>query len=73
MERLKVYNPLGKVLKALITFFLYTPFLMTLPVGMYEAYASLRIEVGSAFTTLFLAFAITLTYIMNRLNKTKTK
>ena len=56
-----------------ITFFLYTPFLMTLPVGMYEAYASLRIEVGSAFTTLFLAFAIPLTYIMNRLNKTKTK
>ncbi len=56
-----------------ITFFLYTPFLMTLPVGMYESYASLRIEVGSAFTTLFLAFAIPLTYIMNRLNKTQTK
>jgi putative spermidine/putrescine transport system permease protein len=56
-----------------ITFFLYTPFLMTLPVGMYESYASLRIEVGSAFTTLFLAFAIPLTLILNRLNKTKTK
>jgi putative spermidine/putrescine transport system permease protein len=56
-----------------ITFFLYTPFRMTLPVGMYESYASLRIEVGSAFTTLFLAFAIPLTFILNRLNKTKTK
>lgn len=56
-----------------ITFFLYTPLLMTLPVGMYESYASLRIEVGSAFTTLFLAFAIPLTYLMNRLNKSKTK
>jgi len=56
-----------------ITFFLYTPFLMTLPVGMYESYASLRIEMGSAFTTLFLAFAIPLTFILNRLNKTKTK
>jgi putative spermidine/putrescine transport system permease protein len=56
-----------------ITFFLYTPFLMTLPVGMYESYASLRIEVGSAFTTLFLAFAIPLTFILNRLNKTKTR
>jgi putative spermidine/putrescine transport system permease protein len=55
-----------------ITFFLYTPLLMTLPVGMYESYASLRIEVGSAFTTLFLAFAIPLTYLMNRLNKTQT-
>ena len=56
-----------------ITFFLYTPFIMTLPVGMYESYASLRIEVGSAFTTLFLVFAIPLTFIMNKLNKTKTR
>lgn len=56
-----------------ITFFLYTPYLMTLPVGMYESYASLHIEVGSAFTTLFLVFAIPLTYCMNRLNKTKMK
>lgn len=56
-----------------ITFFLYTPLMMTLPVGMYESYASLRIEVGSAFTTLFLAFAIPLTYILNKMNKTKTK
>jgi len=56
-----------------ITFFLYTPFLMTLPVGMYESYASLRIEVGSAFTTLFLVIAIPLTYFMLRLNKTQTR
>lgn len=56
-----------------ITFFLYTPFVMTLPVGMYEAYASLRIEVGSAFTTLFLLFAIPLTFFMNRLNQSKIK
>jgi putative spermidine/putrescine transport system permease protein len=56
-----------------ITFFLYTPFLMTLPVGMYESYASLRIEVGSAFTTLFLIFAIPLMFILNQLNKTKTR
>jgi putative spermidine/putrescine transport system permease protein len=56
-----------------ITFFLYTPFIMTLPVGMYESYASLRIEVGSAFTTLFLVFAIPLTFILNRFNKSKTR
>lgn len=55
-----------------ITFFLYTPFLMTLPVGMYESYASLRIEVGSAFTTLFLVLAIPLSLLLNRLNKSKT-
>lgn len=56
-----------------ITFFLYTPFLMTLPVGMYESYASLRIEVGSAFTTLFLVLAIPLTSLLNRMNQSKTK
>lgn len=56
-----------------ITFFLYTPFLMTLPVGMYESYASLRIEVGSAFTTLFLALAIPCSLLLNRLNESKTK
>ncbi len=56
-----------------ITFFLYTPFLMTLPVGMYESYASLRIEVGSAFTTLFLVFAIPLSYLLNRMNQSKTQ
>jgi len=55
-----------------ITFFLYNPFLMTLPVGMYESYASLRIEVGSAFTTVFLIFAIPLTILMNKFNKSQS-
>ena len=41
-----------------LSYFLYTPTAMPLPVGMYEAYASLRIEVGSAFTTLFLAILL---------------
>jgi putative spermidine/putrescine transport system permease protein len=41
-----------------LTYFLYTPRALPLPVGMYEAYASLRIEVGSAFTTLFLALIV---------------
>lgn len=52
-----------------ITFFLYNPFVMTLPVGMYEAYASLRIEAGSAFTVVFLAFAIPLTILMNKFGR----
>lgn len=56
-----------------ITFFLYTPQLMTLPVGMYESYASLRIEVGSAFTSFFLLLAIPLTYFMNRFNRSKIR
>ena len=54
-----------------ITFFLYNPFVMTLPVGMYEAYASLRIEAGSAFTAVFLLFAIPLTILMNRFGKSQ--
>lgn len=56
-----------------ITFFLYNPFVMTLPVGMYEAYASLRIEAGSAYTTVFLLLAIPLTIAMNKLGKSKQK
>lgn len=55
-----------------ITFFLYNPFFMTLPVGMYESYASLRIEAGSAFTVIFLAFAIPLTILMNHFAKKQT-
>ena len=54
-----------------ITFFLYNPFVMTLPVGMYEAYASLRIEAGSAFTAVFLLFAIPLTILMNKFGKSQ--
>lgn len=41
-----------------LTFFLHTPLTMTLPVGMYEAYASLRPEVGSAYTSLFLVIIV---------------
>lgn len=55
-----------------ITFFPYTPSLMTFPAGMYESYASLRIEVGSAFTTIFLIIAVILTYLLNRLNRSET-
>ena len=52
-----------------ITYFLYTPFTMTLPVGLYDAYASLRIEVGSAFTTVFLILAIPLMFVLYKLNR----
>lgn len=41
-----------------LTFFLYTPINMTLPVGLYESYASLRLEIGSAYTTIFLVIII---------------
>ncbi len=36
-----------------MTLLLHTPFTQTLPVGLADAYASLRIEVGSAYTVMF--------------------
>jgi putative spermidine/putrescine transport system permease protein len=39
---------------------LHTPLTQTLPVGLADAYASLRIEVGSAYTTVFLLMIIPL-------------
>jgi len=52
-----------------MTFFLYTPLKVTLPVGLYEAYSSLRIEIGSAYTVVFLVIAIPLMLMLHRLNK----
>lgn len=54
-----------------MTFFLYTPLKMTMPVGLYDSYATLRIEAGSAFTVLFLFFAIPLMYILHKLNQSE--
>jgi putative spermidine/putrescine transport system permease protein len=54
-----------------LSYFLYTPLAMPLPVGMYEAYASLRIEIGSAFTTLFLAIIIPALLLGQWLGRTK--
>lgn len=36
-----------------MTFFLHTPLNMTLPVGLFESYASLRLEIASAYTVVF--------------------
>lgn len=43
-----------------MTLLLHTPFTRTLPVGLADAYASLRIEVGSAYTLIFLAMIVPL-------------
>ncbi len=55
-----------------ITFFLYTPFTMTLPVGLYDSYSTLRIDIGSAFTVIFLILAIPLMLILHKLNQSST-
>jgi putative spermidine/putrescine transport system permease protein len=43
-----------------MTLLLHTPLTPTLPVGLADAYASLRIEVGSAYTLVFFVILIPL-------------
>ena len=54
-----------------LTFFLYTPLTMTMPVGLYESYASLRLEIGSAYTTLFLLLTLPLMALIQYLGSEK--
>lgn len=55
------------------TWMLHTPLTGTLPVGLANAYASLRIEVGSAYTTIFFAIIIPLLLFMQSLEKPHDK
>ncbi|PMS20506.1 ABC transporter permease [Trinickia dabaoshanensis] len=50
-----------------LTWMLHTPETKTLPVGLADTYASLRIEVGSAYTILFFAMTMPLLVAMQRL------
>lgn len=43
-----------------MTWLLHTPFTKTLPVGLADAYASLRLEVGSAYTLVFFVMIVPL-------------
>lgn len=43
-----------------ITWMLHTPLTKTLPVGLADSYASMRLEVGSAYTLIFLAMILPL-------------
>ncbi|KAG0188598.1 hypothetical protein DFQ28_004643 [Apophysomyces sp. BC1034] len=47
-----------------LTWMLHTPHTQTLPVGLANAYASMRLEIGSAYTILFLAMAMPLLIAM---------
>ncbi len=49
-----------------LTWMLHTPETKTLPVGLADTYASLRIEVGSAYTILFFAMTMPLLVAMQR-------
>jgi putative spermidine/putrescine transport system permease protein len=43
-----------------ITWMLHTPLNKTVPVGLADSYASMRIEIGSAYTTVFLLMIVPL-------------
>jgi putative spermidine/putrescine transport system permease protein len=47
-----------------LTWLLHTPFTKTLPVGLADAYASLRIEMGSAYTLLFFFMIVPLLILL---------
>ncbi|KEA63414.1 ABC transporter permease protein [Marinobacterium lacunae] len=47
-----------------ITWMLHTPLTKTLPVGLADSYASMRLEVGSAYTLIFLMMIVPLMMII---------
>ena len=46
---------------------LQTPYTKTLPVGLADSYASMRLEVGSAYTFIFLVILVPLLTLMQQL------
>ena len=49
-----------------LTWMLHTPLTKTLPVGLADSYASMRLEIGSAYTLIFLAMIVPLLVAMQR-------
>jgi len=55
-----------------MTWLLHTPLTKTLPVGLADAYASLRLEVGSAYTLIFFMMIVPLLMAMQTLARPRT-
>ena len=51
-----------------LTWMLHTPLTKTLPVGLADAYASMRLEIGSAYTILFFFMIVPLLVAMQALS-----
>jgi putative spermidine/putrescine transport system permease protein len=49
-----------------LTWMLHTPITMTLPVGLADSYASMRLEIGSAYTLVFFVMIIPLLIALQR-------
>ncbi|MCB1754524.1 MAG: ABC transporter permease subunit [Gammaproteobacteria bacterium] len=56
-----------------ITWMLHTPETKTLPVGLADSYASMRLEVGSAYTIIFLLMIMPLLIALQRYGKPRTR
>jgi putative spermidine/putrescine transport system permease protein len=56
-----------------ITWMLYTPLTKTLPVGLAETYASMRLEVGSAYTIVFFIMIIQLLVAMQMMSRERRR
>jgi len=54
-----------------LTWMLHTPMTKTLPVGLADSYASMRLEVASAYTLIFFIMIIPLLLGMQLLSKDK--
>ena len=56
-----------------LTWMLHTPLTRTLPVGLADSYASMRIEVGSAYTLVFFVVILPVLWILQALAETIQK
>ena len=56
-----------------MTWLLHTPLNKTLPVGLADAYASLRFEIGSAYTLIFFALIVPLLLLTQALARPRQK
>ncbi len=52
-----------------MTLLLHTPLTKTLPIGLADAYASLRIEIGSAYTLVFFMIIVPLLIALQRVSR----
>jgi len=56
-----------------LTWMLHTPETMTLPVGLADSYASMRLEIGSAYTLVFFVMITPLLIALQRYGMQRTK
>jgi putative spermidine/putrescine transport system permease protein len=56
-----------------LTWMLHTPETMTLPVGLADSYASMRLEIGSAYTLVFFVMIIPLLIALQRYSTQRVK